>query len=68
MPFIKSGSDDATEENFHEFRHGPRFRSLQRKYGTARARKVMQAAVLSNRRRHGGARHHRHRRGHSKSR
>lgn len=65
MPMIKSDSDDATEENFHEFRHGPRFRRMQNKYGTARARKIMQAAVLRNKRRAG---HRRRRAGRTKAR
>lgn len=50
MPMRKSGSKSATEENFHEFRHGKTFRKTEKKFGKRKALKQMQAAVLSNKR------------------
>ena len=51
MPFIKSASKKATNENYHEFRHGPTFAKTERKFGKEKAIKQMSAAVLSNKRR-----------------
>lgn len=50
MPMRKSASKSATEENFHEFRHGKTFRKTEKKFGKRKALKQMQAAVLSNKR------------------
>jgi hypothetical protein len=56
MPMIKSGSKRATEENFHDFRHGRTYARTRRKYGKDRARRQMIAAVMANKRRHGRGR------------
>ncbi len=61
MPFKKSDSDEATEENFHDFRHGKTFRKTAKKKGTAHARKQMIAAVLSNKRKAAAKKKHRKR-------
>ena len=53
MPMIKSASREATEKNFHEFRHGKTFKRTAKKHGTEKARKQMIAAVLSNKRKAG---------------
>lgn len=53
MPLIKSDTQAATEENFHDQRHGKEFRRTARKYGKKRARKQMIAIVLSNKRKAG---------------
>ena len=50
MPMRKSGSKSATEENFHEFRHGKTFKRTAGKFGKDKARKQMIAAVLQNKR------------------
>lgn len=50
MPLVKSNSREATEKNFHEFRHGRTFHKTAAKFGKKRALKQMQAAVLSNKR------------------
>lgn len=50
MPMEKSDSKGATERNFHEFRHGKTFKRTAKKFGRAKARKQMIAAVLSNKR------------------
>jgi hypothetical protein len=50
MPLKKSASKRATEENFHEFRHGKTYKKTRGKFGKEKARKQMIAAVLSNKR------------------
>lgn len=50
MPMIKSASKRATEENFHDFRHGKTFKKTRSKFGKEKARKQMIAAVLANKR------------------
>jgi hypothetical protein len=50
MPFVKSASKSATEENFHDFKHGKTYRKTKKKHGSTAARKQMIAAVLSNKR------------------
>lgn len=50
MPLIQSDTQAATEDNFHEQRHGKTFKRTARKYGKNRARKQMIAIVLKNKR------------------
>jgi len=47
MPFRKGFSKATLQYNFHEFRHGARYKKLVKKYGKKKADKVMEAAVLS---------------------
>ena len=57
MPMRKSASKAATEENFHEFRHGKTYSKTRKKFGKEKARKQMIAAVLSNKRKSAKSRH-----------
>lgn len=52
MPLVKSGSEKAKKENFHDFRHGKTFAKTAAKFGKDRARKQMTAVVLKNQREH----------------
>jgi hypothetical protein len=50
MPLKKSTSSKATEENFHEVRHGKTYARTKKKFGRQKANKQMVAIVLSNKR------------------
>lgn len=50
MPMRRGVSKKVTEENFKEFRGGPKFKRTAEKFGEKVARKQMIAAVLSNKR------------------
>lgn len=50
MPLIKSDTQAATEDNFHELRHGKTFKKTKKKYGKKRAQKQMVAIALKNKR------------------
>jgi hypothetical protein len=52
---LKKGTSKATvESNFDEFRHGKTFAHTARKFGVAKARKQMIAAVLTQKRKSAG--------------
>jgi hypothetical protein len=50
MPMRKSASKAATDENFHEFKHGETYRRTKKKFGEKVAHKQLVAAVLANKR------------------
>jgi hypothetical protein len=50
MPLIKSDTQAATEDNFHELRHGKTFKKTAKKYGKTKARKQMVAIALKTKR------------------
>jgi hypothetical protein len=50
MPLKSGKSKKVVSENFHEFRHGKTFAHTAKKFGKAKARKQMIAAVLSTKR------------------
>ena len=50
MPLLQSDTQSATEDNFHELRHGKQFKRTARKYGKKRAQKQMVAITLKNKR------------------
>jgi hypothetical protein len=50
MPLIKSDTEAATRDNFHEFRHGKTFKRTAKKFGRKRAQKQMVAVILKNKR------------------
>ena len=52
MPLKPGKSKAVKQQNFHEFRHGKTFAKTQAKSGKPAALRQMQAAVLSNARRH----------------
>lgn len=52
MPFERSSSTRAKQNNFHEFRHGKTFKKTAAKFSKRKAQKQMVAAVLSNQRRY----------------
>lgn len=50
MPLIQSDTQAATEDNFHELRHGNTYKHTKKKYGKKKARKQMIAIALKTKR------------------
>lgn len=47
MPLKRGKSKRTIKSNFHDFRHGKTYARAVKKFGKAKANKILQAAVLS---------------------